>query len=139
MRTEVVVYEGPDWTAEPDEQAIRRRTVRLTVSDETVLVNWRRGRLNIEGKRANQAEPDIDRQQIRLYSYPDACAAVIAAEGLPFTWPPDFETYLALPGPLLALVEKTIYRLNPHWLPEGAVTEDPKAPAPASTSASASG
>lgn len=120
MRTEVVEYTGPGLPSGP---------ARLTVSEATVLMRMRRDRLRLDGQRA--IEPDEDRRVLRIYSYPDAVASVTHAEGL--SWPPDFETFLGLPDGLLAALEAAIYRLNPHWLPEGIVTEDPKAPAPAST------
>lgn len=118
MKTELVEFTGPDGPA------------RFTVSEATVLMRMRRDRLRIDGQRA--VEEDEDRRVLRIYSYPDACAAVTQAEGM--AWPPDFETFLTLPDGLLAALEAAIYRLNPHWLPEGVATEDPKAPAPASTS-----
>lgn len=129
MRTETVEYAGPDWSAT------------FTVSDETILSTWRRARLRLDAQRA--IEPDEDRRFIRIYSYPDVCAAVVQAKGFPRPWPPDFEQFLLLPGGLLEVLEGAIYRLNPQWLPEAATSADPKAeepaPAPTSTNGSRSG
>jgi hypothetical protein len=125
MRSEVVEFVCPEWTAH------------LTVSEATVLIGMRRTRLRLDGERA--IEPDDDRRLLRVYSYPDVCSAVSASDGLPFSWPPDFETFLKLPDGLLVKLEEAIYRLNPHWLPGGAPVADPKAPPPASTNGSRTG
>ena len=124
MRTEVVEYENDGHLG------------RFTVAEATVLIGIKRSRLRVEGERAMEEDPD--RRILRIYTYPDVCAAVVDAGGLP--WPPDFETFLGFPDGLDAKLEEAIYRLNPHWLPEKPEgTEDPKAPAPASTSGSESG
>jgi hypothetical protein len=124
MRTEVVEYQGDGWAA------------RLTVSEANNRIQIRRDRLVDEGRRA--VDEDDDRRILRIYSYPPVCAAVVESSGLPWAWPPDFETfYESMPSALTAKLEEAIYRLNPHWLPaapEG--TEDPKAPAQDSTSGS---
>lgn len=125
MRTEIIKFAGPDWTAN------------FTVSEATVLIGMRRSRLSQDGQRA--IETDVDRRLLRIYTYPDVCAAVILADGYPLPWPPDFETFLTLPDGLLVKFEEVIYRLNPHWLPGGAPAEDPKAPASASTNGSHKG
>lgn len=129
MRSEVVEYQGDGFVSH------------FTVSQATVLIGMARSRLRLDGERA--IEPDDDRRLLRVYTYPDLCAAVTEADltgpnGL--NWPPDFETFLGLPDGLVSKLEEAVYRLNPHWLPGGgAPAADPKAPAAASTSDSKTG
>lgn len=105
--------------------------VTLTVSDATGIMRMRRDRRRLLGEQT--IEPDEDRSIMRRFSYPDAYGAVTAATGFAFPWPPDFETFIALPDELLVELENAIYRVNPHWLPGGRASEDPKEPAPDST------
>lgn len=147
MRTEVVEWTGPDWVDGAEDGA--QRTVRLTVTRANMLIGMQRTRIRIGGQDAFKLEDalakeaeeaggapvpvtDDDHRILRLYTYPDVCAAVTAAVGLPTAWPPDFESFLAWPDDLDARLEAVIYRLNPHWLPgaESAAAADPKAPAP---------
>jgi len=122
MRTEVVEYDG----------------AKFTVSEANNRIQIRRDLLEGDGRRA--IEPDEDRRYLRIYSYPPVCAAVTQAEGVPYAWPPDFETFYELmPGALTIKLENAIFRLNPHWLPNGGASEDPKAPAQESTSGSSTG
>lgn len=127
MRTEVVEYSGFDYTA------------RLTVSEANNRIQILKEVLEDEGRRA--IETDEKRRFMRIISYPACYAAVIHTEGLPFPWPPaDFETfYEEIPGALTIELEKAIFRLNRNWRPEVVSSEDPKSPAPASTSGSPNG
>jgi len=118
-------------------EIIKHDGATFTVSTATVLIGMVRARLRRDGERA--IEPNEDRRLLRILVYPDICAAVVSAEGLPYAWPPTFEQFLALPDSLDAALEDAIYRLNPHWLPGGAAGPDPKATAPASTPGSTSG
>jgi hypothetical protein len=117
LLTEVVEYAMPVGKAS------------FTVSEATVLIGMRRTRLRLDASQA--AETDIDRRLLRLFTYPDVCAAVVSVEGLPGAWPPDFETFAGLPDGLVAKLEEAVYRLNPHWLPGGAPGSDPKVSASA--------
>jgi len=96
--------------------------ITLTVSAATVLIGMRRTRLQVEGRSAEETDPD--RTLLRLYTYPDLVAATVEAQGIP--WPLSFEDFLELPDRLAAQWENAVYALNPHWLPGGGETAEEK-------------
>ncbi len=86
--------------------------IELLVGEASVLMGMRRTRLRMEGRRAEEEDPD--RALLRVFSYPDMLAATKTAEGIP--WPLGFEEFLALPEGLLVMWEEAVYELNPNWL-----------------------
>lgn len=96
-------------------RTLERDGVRITVAPATVLIGMRRTRLQVEGRSAEESDPD--RALLHLYTYPDLIAATVEAEGIP--WPISFDDFLTLPDQLAAQWENAVYELNPHWLPGG--------------------
>jgi hypothetical protein len=98
----------------------------VTVQASTVLMGMTRTRLKMEARKA--AETDVDRRWLREFVYPDLIASVVEHQGFE-TWPPDFETFAALPEAFGIRWETATYDLNPHWLPGYTETNEKKASA----------
>jgi hypothetical protein len=93
-------------------------TYRVTVSEATVAMGFRRSQLRTAAARE---AVDFEERILGELTYPDLVAATLAVEGLP--WPLDFASFLALPEQLLTPWEAAVYDLNPHWLPTEPSTE----------------
>lgn len=105
------------------EQTIEHNGVTVVVSAANVRQGMKRTRLRMEA--AGAKEDDQDRMLLRLFTYPDLTASAVSVVGM--AWPLDFEAFLLLPDALVGKWEKACYELNPHWLPGGGPTPDPKA------------
>jgi hypothetical protein len=108
--------------------------VRIVVSQATSLQGFKRTRLKLEADSAAEADPD--RRVLRGWVYADLIAATVTASGI--EWPLSFDAFAGLSDRLTMRWEAAVYRQNPHWLPEAAKSEDPKAPATESISGSSS-
>ncbi len=91
-------------------------TVRLTVAASTIERGTDRTIRRVEAQAALEGQPGVTpaRRVLQAITYPDALAATVAVEGLP--WPLDFETFAALPEELGEVWLEAVYELNPRWL-----------------------
>lgn len=126
--TEEIKFESP------------RLTVRLVVSEPTILTNSRRYSLgeDVRPKVLEREDWDPTTQGVIFYSYPALVASVVEAEGFPH-WPPTLDEFAALPAGLWDKWTEVTKRRCPDWFAEEqAVVEaaqpDPKEP-PASSDA----
>lgn len=89
----------------------------VTVYPATALIGLRRTRISTQ--QAAIDEPDADRRLLRCALYPDliACARV-EIDGTETAL--DFDSFAALPEPLVIEWERAVYEVNPHWLVKAA-------------------
>jgi len=87
------------------------RNVRLTVSEETILISMRRFRLQQEAQSAKETDPD--RLFLHAVVYPNLVSATVEAEGI--QWPLTFEAFLRRRAGLWDAWTAKVKKLNPHW------------------------
>lgn len=89
----------------------------------------KRTMLSQEAKSAG--ETSFDRMFLREIVYPSLiCAAdgVLTIDGKKVEWPPDFETFTALPEYLGLKWEEEVFEKNPHWKPKYQENQEKKVP-----------
>jgi len=99
---------------------------KVVVAEATTLQGMRRTTWRIQNAKKYEDSPDDDVKILSFFTYPDLMAAVVDTEGFEL-WPISFDLFLNLPERLVALWEKAVYRLNPHWEP-GDEEEEKKQP-----------
>jgi hypothetical protein len=105
--------------------------VDVTLSKADIEVGMTRSRLLLEAEQVNDLR--IDRVLLR-FLYADVAGAMIdmhntgeGADPAPFVLPISFDVFLSLSDTTGAELERAVYTLNPHWIPETKeAAQDPK-------------
>jgi len=96
-----------------DTRTVEVEDVKITVTEASILIGMKRGRMKAEA--LNKPDPNPDRQILAVVTYPDMIAPVTLIEGMEL---PTFDEFLALPESLIDQWGAAVYALNPHWLPQ---------------------